>query len=163
MLRAPPESVPRPLSLVWGCFSHPARESEATLGLRTTGLVLISDPEPLKLPVPLQRNMHPVWKSRHCTRSTQLHWKKQAHVPGVGRGQVGSLQIPCVGAGQKAPRSREALEESPLLGDKLRISVTKIASDITRKITAFQRQDTSSRHVTRSVHCVLLSRKGMKT
>lgn len=162
MLRAPPESVPRPLSLVWGCFSHPTRESEATLVLRTTGLVLISGPEPLKVPAPLQRNMHPVWKSRHCTCSTQLHWKKQARVPEGG--QVGSLQIPGVGAGRQAPRSREALEESPLLGDKLRISLTKIASNITRKITAFQgQQDSSSRHVTRSVHCVLLSRKGIKT
>ena len=73
---------------------------------------------------------------------------------------MGSLQILGVGAEQKAPRSREALEESPLLGDKLRISITKIASDITRKITAFQgQQDSSSRHVTRSVNCVLLSRK----
>ena len=76
---------------------------------------------------------------------------------------MGSLQIPGVGVGQQAPRSREALEESPLLGDKLRISLTKIASDITRKITAFQEQDSSSRHVTRSVHCVLLSRKRIKT
>ena len=58
------------------------------------------------------------------------------------RSHVGSLQILGVGAGRQAPLSREALEESPLLGDKLGISLTKIASDATRKITAFQGQVT---------------------
>lgn len=55
---------------------------------------------------------------------------------------MGSLQILGAGAGRQARLSREALEESPLLGDKLGISLTKIASDVTRKITAFQGQVT---------------------